>query len=86
MAKFGIGQPVTRLEDPRLITGRGRFTDDITLPNQAYAYVLRSPHAHARIVGIDTGAAAEAPGVLDVLTGADVARDGVGDIPGPIPM
>ncbi|HET6520435.1 MAG TPA: xanthine dehydrogenase family protein molybdopterin-binding subunit [Geminicoccaceae bacterium] len=86
MAKFGIGQPVTRLEDPRLITGRGRFTDDITLPNQAYAYVLRSPHAHARIVGIDTAAAAEARGVLDVLTGEDVARDGLGDIPCLIPM
>jgi carbon-monoxide dehydrogenase large subunit len=57
MAKFGIGQPVRRVEDPRLVTGRGRYTDDIDLPGQAYGYVLRSPHAHARIRSIDLSAA-----------------------------
>ena len=54
MAKFGIGQPVRRVEDPRLITGAGRYTDDINLPVRPTAVVLRSPHAHARIRGIDT--------------------------------
>ena len=51
--KFGVGQPVRRFEDVRLITGRGRYQDDIVLPRQAYAVFLRSPHAHARIVSID---------------------------------
>ena len=55
--KFGVGQPVRRLEDQTLITGKGRYTDDITLPNMAQAYVLRSPIAHANIRGIDTTAA-----------------------------
>ena len=56
MSKFGIGQPVRRVEDQRLITGQGRFTDDINLPDQAYLYVLRSPTAHARIAKLDVGA------------------------------
>src|SRR5260221_3996930 len=64
MGQFGMGQPVRRLEDQRLVTGHGRYTDDISLAHQAYAYVLRSPHAHARIRGIDTKAAEAAPGVL----------------------
>ncbi|HET6520890.1 MAG TPA: xanthine dehydrogenase family protein molybdopterin-binding subunit, partial [Geminicoccaceae bacterium] len=72
-----------RVEDQRLITGRGRYTDDITLPNQAHAYVLRSPHAFARIVSIDTTAAASAEGVLAVLTGADAEADGLGNLPCP---
>jgi carbon-monoxide dehydrogenase large subunit len=72
MAKFGIGQPVRRVEDQRLVTGRGRFTDDIDLPRQAFGYVVRSPHAHARIRRIDTAAARAAPGVLAVLTGEDL--------------
>jgi carbon-monoxide dehydrogenase large subunit len=80
MAKFGVGQPVRRVEDARLLTGKGRYTDDIGVPDQAYAYVLRSPHAHAAIKGIDAKAAAKMPGVLAVLTGADVAADGLGDI------
>jgi len=71
MAKFGIGQPVRRVEDQRLVTGRGRYTDDINLPGQAYGYVVRSPHAHARIRRIDTSRALAAPGVLAVLTAAD---------------
>jgi len=76
--KFGIGQPVPRLEDPRFITGRGRFVDDIDLPNQCYGVVVASPHAHARIKGIDTAKAKAADGVLAVLTGADVEADKLG--------
>ncbi len=72
MTKFGIGQPVRRVEDQRLITGQGQFTDDISLPNQAYLYVLRSPTAHARIARLDTSAAKAAQGVLLVATAADL--------------
>ncbi len=67
-----------RFEDPRLLRGEGRFVNDVNLPGQAYAVVLRSPHAHARIRSIDTAAATRAPGVLAIYTGADVARDGLG--------
>ncbi len=74
--KYGIGQSVSRFEDPRLLRGQGRFVDDINLPGQAYAVVLRSPHAHAIIRSIDTSAAKAAPGVLDVFTGEDVAELG----------
>ena len=77
MAKFGIGQPVRRVEDPRLVTGGGRYTDDIDLPGQAYGYVLRSPHAHARIRGIDLSAAKATPGVLAVYTAADMGDPGL---------
>src|SRR5262245_17601240 len=76
--KFGVGQPVRRFEDTRLVTGRGRYQDDVTLPRQAYAVFLRSPHAHPRIRSIDTQAAAAAPGVLAVYTGKDYAADGLG--------
>jgi carbon-monoxide dehydrogenase large subunit len=76
--KFGIGQPVRRFEDARLVTGRGRYQDDVTLPRQAYVVFLRSPHAHARIRSVDTQAAIAAPGVLAVYTGADYAADGLG--------
>jgi carbon-monoxide dehydrogenase large subunit len=78
MQKFGIGQPVTRFEDPRLLRGEGRYLRDIDLPGQAYAVVLRSPHAHARITAIDTAQARAASGVLAVFTGADYAADGLG--------
>ena len=74
--KFGIGQPVPRLEDPRLVTGRGRFTDDVNLPRQVYAAFFRSPYSHARIASIDTTHAKAASGVLAVYTGADVAELG----------
>ncbi|HML07383.1 MAG TPA: xanthine dehydrogenase family protein molybdopterin-binding subunit [Xanthobacteraceae bacterium] len=80
MNKFGIGQPVPRLEDPRFITGRGRFVDDIALPRQYHGIVLMSPHAHARIKHIDTAKAAAAAGVVAVLTGADVETDGLGGL------
>jgi aerobic carbon-monoxide dehydrogenase large subunit len=72
MSKFGVGQPVRRVEDQRLITGRGRYTDDISQPGQAHGYVLRSPTAHARIARLDTSAARSAPGVLLVLTAAEL--------------
>jgi aerobic carbon-monoxide dehydrogenase large subunit len=81
MKQFGIGQPVRRVEDRRFITGRGNYVDDIQRPHQAYAFMLRSPHAHARIGAIDAAAALAAPGVLAVLTGNDIARDGIGNIP-----
>ena len=77
----GIGQPVLRKEDLRLLRGRGRYTDDIALAGQAHAAMLRSPHAHARIAGIDTAAARATPGAVDVLTAADLAGDAVGTIP-----
>ena len=82
-----IGQPLRRKEDLRLLTGGGRFSDDVKLEGQAYAFVLRSPHAHARIRSLDTKAAQAIPGVLAVLTGADAEADGLKDIPHtPIPM
>ena len=77
MMKFGVGQPVTRLEDARLLKGRGRYQDDTNLPGQLHAVFLRSPHAHARIKSIAASAAATAPGVLAVYTGADYAADGL---------
>jgi carbon-monoxide dehydrogenase large subunit len=80
-AATGIGKPVQRKEDERLLTGRGRFSDDVNLPGQAYAAFVRSPHAHARIVSIEKEAAMEIPGVLAVLTGADAAADGLKPIP-----
>jgi aerobic carbon-monoxide dehydrogenase large subunit len=81
MNQYGIGQPVRRVEDQRFLTGHGSYVDDLNLPRQAYAYMLRAPHAHARIRGIDTAAADAVPGVLAVLTGEDLARDGLGPIP-----
>ena len=81
MVKFGIGQPVQRVEDQRFLTGAGRYTDDVNLPRQAYAYFLRSSHANAKLKKVDTRAAAQAPGVLGVFTGADLKAAGVGDLP-----
>ncbi|HET8995084.1 MAG TPA: xanthine dehydrogenase family protein molybdopterin-binding subunit, partial [Acetobacteraceae bacterium] len=77
----GIGQPIRRREDQRLITGRGRYSDDAKLPGAAYAVMLRAPHARATIAGIDTAAARAMPGVLAVLTGADMRQDGLQPIP-----
>ena len=76
-----IGEPVVRKEDVELLTGQGRFSDDINLPDQAYAVMVRSPHAHARIRGIDVSAAMAVPGVIAVLTGADAIEDGLKPIP-----
>jgi carbon-monoxide dehydrogenase large subunit len=78
MGEFGIGQPLSRFEDKRLLRGAGRFIDDVTLPRQGYAYILRSPHAHARITRLDPAAATAAPGVLGIFTEADLAADGLG--------
>ncbi len=75
--KFGVGQPVRRWEDLRLLTGRGRYQDDVVLPRQAWAVFVRSPHAHARIVGIDRTAALASPGVLAVYTAEDYEADGL---------
>jgi aerobic carbon-monoxide dehydrogenase large subunit len=75
--KYGVGQSVRRFEDLRLLTGRGRYQDDLTLPRQAYAVFLRSPHAHARIRSINTEAALAAPGIVAVYTGADYEADGL---------
>jgi carbon-monoxide dehydrogenase large subunit len=77
----GIGQPVRRREDLRLVRGGGRYTADENLPGQVYAAMVRSPHAHARIRAIDTAAAKAVPGVLAVLTGADFLADGLKPIP-----
>ncbi len=83
MGEFAIGQGVSRFEDPRLVRGAGHYVDDIKLPGMAHGVVLRSPHAHARIKSIDTTAAKAAPGVLAVLTAADVKAAGWGDLPVP---
>ena len=73
----GIGQPVRRKEDFRLLTGRGTFSDDIQLPGLAHAVIVRSSHAHAHIRSIDKAAALASPGVLAVLTGSDYIVDGL---------
>jgi len=77
----GIGKSVPRKEDNRFITGKGRYTDDIKQVGQSHAYFVRSPHAHADVVSIDVEEALSAPGVIAVLTGADVTADGLGGLP-----
>ena len=79
--KYAMGQSVHRLEDPHLLQGLGRYSDDVNLPRQAYAVVVRSVHAHARLRGIEASAALKAPGALAVLTGDDLAADGLGNLP-----
>ncbi|HET9622590.1 MAG TPA: xanthine dehydrogenase family protein molybdopterin-binding subunit [Kofleriaceae bacterium] len=81
MTAEGIGAPVKRKEDRRFLLGKGNYTDDITLPNQTYAVFVRSMYAHAKITGLELDAARAAPGVVDILTGADVAADGLGGLP-----
>jgi len=78
--KTGFGASVPRKEDRRFITGQGRYTDDLKLPGQAYAYFVRSPYAHARILEIDLAAALEAPGVIGILTGEDYEASGLGPL------
>src|ERR1700730_8914717 len=78
--RFGIGQPVTRKEDPRFLTGRGRYVADIDLVRQAHAVFIFSAHAHARIRSIDKAAAEGLPGVYAVLTGTEWAADGLGTL------
>jgi carbon-monoxide dehydrogenase large subunit len=86
MAKFAFGQSPRRSEDIPLVQGRGRYADDLATPGAAHLYVLRSPHAHARIVRIDVAAARKAPGVVAVLTGQDARADGLGEIPCLVPV
>ena len=81
VGQFGIGQPVRRVEDARFLTGRGRYLEDIHLDGETVAVFVRSPHAHATIRGIDTTSAAGMPGVIAILTGADLAADGIGGLP-----
>ena len=76
-----MGAAVRRKEDYRFITGNGQYVDDINRPNQVYAYIVRSPVAHARLASVDTAAARAVPGVVAVLTGADMATDGIGGLP-----
>ena len=76
-----IGHPIRRKEDARLLTGKGRFSDDFHIDEEAYAAMVRSPHPHARIVRIDARAAKAMPGVLGVFTGADCKADGLKAIP-----
>src|SRR5919202_5110958 len=78
---FGAGQPVKRLEDQRLLTGKGAFIDDKPDDGALWLHVLRSPHAHAKILSIDTAEAAQMPGVAAVYTGADLVKDDIGTIP-----
>ena len=81
MSNSPIGKPLQRREDYRFLTGAGQYTDDVTLPGQTHGVFLRSPHAHARIKSIDTSAAAQAPGVVQIFTGADLAEAKVGGLP-----
>ncbi len=78
MMKFGVGQPVLRKEDPTLLRGEGRYTDDINLPGQAYAVMVRSRYAHGILKGIDVSEAEAMPGVLTILTAADLDEAGCG--------
>jgi carbon-monoxide dehydrogenase large subunit len=81
MSQDGIGAAVKRKEDRRFLTGAGRYTDDLSRPGQAFLHVVRSPFAHARVTALRADAARRAPGVLAVLTGADLAREKIGNIP-----
>lgn len=84
--RFGSGQAVRRIEDPALVTGHGRYTDDVSLPGQLQLLFLRSPHAHARILGIDVDAARALPGVVAIFTGAELAAAGVSGVPARMPL
>src|SRR5437667_12124413 len=78
MSATGIGAAVRRKEDFRFITGKGQYTDDISRPGQTYIHFVRSPHAHAKIKNIDSAEAKKMPGVVAVLTGAELAADKIG--------
>ena len=86
MTKFGLAQPVRRVEDPRLLKGVGKYTDDYSLPGEAHGVVLRSPHAAAKILSVDTSGADGMPGVLAVVTGKELKEAGLGDRPCMIPL
>src|SRR5512140_3354801 len=80
MSATGIGAAVRRKEDLRFITGKGQYTDDVVRPGETRAVFLRSPHAHAKIKKIDSSAAANMPGVVAILTGAELANDKIGNL------
>ena len=84
--KFGVGQAIKRVEDQVLVTGHGRYTDDVNIDGQAHAFFVRSPYAHAEIKSIDTEEAEKAPGVLWVATSKDVDEADINEIPCLIPM
>src|SRR5438552_3362529 len=84
LMKFGVGQPVPRKEDPTLLRGQGRYTDDVNLPGQAHSVMVRSRVAHGVLKGIDTRAAALLPGVLAILTHADLDAAGFGPLKCPM--
>jgi aerobic carbon-monoxide dehydrogenase large subunit len=86
MTKFGLAQSVPRVEDPRLLKGGGRYTDDIVLPGMLHGIVLRSPHASAKLGAIDTAAAAAVAGVKAIYTAADMKADGIGPMPCAAPV
>src|SRR5437868_13743405 len=81
MTEAHIGRSLRRLEDSRFLTGQGRYVDDIDMPGQLYGIVLRPPHGHAAIHGIDTAAARAMPGVRGGFTAADLDADGCGPLP-----
>jgi carbon-monoxide dehydrogenase large subunit len=80
MGVEGIGARVARKEDKRFLTGKGRYTDDMSVPGMKYACFVRSPHAHAKILSIDVSAAKVMPGVIDVLDGHQLQADGIGNL------
>ena len=84
-ARLKVGQPVRRFEDERLIRGKGRFVDNMSIEGEAYLHFLRSFYGHARILGIDTSEAEAMPGVLGIFSGQDLLRDGVRPIPTMMP-
>src|SRR5258707_1906614 len=86
LQRFGVGQPVRRKEDDTLVRGKGKYTDDFNLPGQAYAWIVRSTHAHGIIRGIDTTAAKGMPGVLGVWTGADLTAANYGPYTSGLPL
>src|SRR6266849_2101518 len=86
LQKYGVGQPVRRKEDDTLVRGKGKYTDDFNLPGQAYAWMVRSSHAHGLIRSIDTTAAKAMPGVLGVWTGADMEAAGQGPFTCGLPL
>ena len=84
MSKSLTLEPITRLEDNRLLQGLGKFVDDITLERQSFGVVLRSPHAHAKIVDLDTAEASRLPGIIGILTAIDLIDENIGGIPSPV--
>ena len=80
ISKFGIGQSVSRVEDPKLLSGKGCFTADINYSNQAYMYVLRSSYAAAKILSIDTSEVLESEGIICVITAEDLEKENIGHL------